>query len=172
MSFVRETLEKNIRDICTIEGDFLLRSGKQTNIYFDKYLFESDPILLEQICIELSHHWLFPNKQFDYIAGLELGGVPIATMLSHVTKIPTLFVRKHAKTYGTCNISEGGNIVGKKLLVVEDVITTGGQVMQSCSDLEQQGAIISEICCVILRDKTGKQIIEEKYNFYPLFDFS
>ena len=165
------TLKNEIKTRCTIHGDFILSSGTKSNIYFDKYLFESDPVLLEQICIELSKFWVFPHNEFDFIAGLETGGIPLAVMLSHVTKIPTLFVRKEAKKYGTCNIVEGGNIVGKRLLVVEDIVTSGKQVMSSCEKLEESGAIISNVCCVIVRNNTGKQLIESKYSFSALFNF-
>ena len=168
----RETLEKKIKETCTVHGEFRLRSGAFTNIYFDKYLLESNPILLKQICIELANLWVFPSGKFDFIAGLETGGVPIAAVLSQVTHIPTLFVRKDAKKYGTCKLAEGGDFFGKRLLIVEDVVTTGGQVLESCQKLEEEGAIIEEVCCVILRGKAGKQNIENKYKFSPLFDFT
>ena len=70
---------------------------------------------------------LIPSE-VDALAGLEMGGIPLATMLSQLTGLPTLFVRKEAKTYGTCKLAEGGEYNGRKLLVVEDVVTSGGQI--------------------------------------------
>ena len=79
----------------------------------------------------------------EALAGLELGGVPIATMLSQVTGLPALFVRKEAKTYGTCRLAEGGEVDGRRLTVVEDVVTSGGQVVTSCGDLRERGAVVT-----------------------------
>ena len=85
-----------------LTGSFRLRSGQTSSEYFDKYLFESDPVLLRTIAEALAP--LVPHG-VDALAGLELGGVPIATMLSQVTGIPARFVRKEAKTYGTCRLA-------------------------------------------------------------------
>ena len=168
----KEALERKIREVCTVHGNFRLRSGALTDIYFDKYLFESDPLLLQQICLELGKQWTFPSQKFDYIAGLETGGVPIATLLSQQLRIPTLFVRKEPKKYGTCKFAEGAHdLRGQRLLVIEDVVTTGGQVMKSCADLKEEGALVEAVACVILRDKKGKENIESAYNFSSLFDF-
>lgn len=169
---VKVELEKKIKEACTVYGEFRLRSGALTDIYFDKYIFEGDPLLLQQVCIELCKFWPLTHGRFDFIAGLETGGVPIATVLSQQTRIPTLFIRKNAKKYGTCKLAEGGDFFGKRLLVVEDVVTTGGQVLESCQKLEEEGAIIEEVCCVILRGKEGRKHIENKYKFSPLFDFT
>ncbi len=80
-----------------------------------------------------------------------MGGIPIATALSLETGIPVVFVRKKAKDYGTCLFAEGIDIVGKKLCVIEDVITTGGQVLTSVQDLRNSNAIIDTVLCTILR---------------------
>ena len=97
--------------------------------YFDKYRFESDPTLLASIAAALVP--LVPAG-VDVLAGLELGGVPLAVALSQVSGLPAFFVRKEAKTYGTCQLAEGGELAGRRLLVVEDVVTSGGQVVTSC----------------------------------------
>ena len=107
--------------------------------YFDKYRFESDPLLLREIAEALAP--LVPDGT-EVLAGLELGGVPLAVALSQVTGLPTLFVRKEAKTYGTCQLAEGGEIDGKQVTVVEDVVTSGGQVVLSCGDLRDRGAVV------------------------------
>ncbi|NJO63614.1 MAG: orotate phosphoribosyltransferase [Richelia sp. RM2_1_2] len=170
--YIEENLRKRIKELCTINGDFTLSSGQKSNIYFDKYLLESDPLLLEEVCIALMYNLPIKHKQYDFIAGLETGGIPLAVTLSRLTKIPTLFVRKTPKTYGTCKFAEGGDIIGKRLLVVEDVVTSGTQVLKSCENLSSSGTIIDKVCCVILRSDTGKQRIETTHSFYALFNFT
>ena len=106
----------------------------------------------------------------DVLAGLELGGVPIATMLSQLTGIPAVFVRKEAKTYGTCQLAEGGDLEGKRLTVVEDVVTSGGQVVISCGDLRERGAIVEHALCVIDRESGGPDALADiGVELHPLF---
>ena len=148
------TLAARVFQTAHITGSFVLRSGATSNEYFDKYLFEADPALLRDICTELAP--LVPAGA-DALAGLELGGVPIATVLSQVTGLPTLFVRKEAKTYGTCKLAEGGDLHGRRLVVVEDVVTSGGQVIASCKDLRERGAEVTAVLCVIDREAGGRE---------------
>ncbi|HEX5588086.1 MAG TPA: orotate phosphoribosyltransferase [Acidimicrobiia bacterium] len=150
----RDGLAREIFERTHLTGTFTLRSGVVSNEYFDKYLFESDPVLLRTIAEALAP--LVPSG-IDALAGLELGGVPIATVLSQVTGIPALFVRKEAKTYGTCRLAEGGDLEGRRLLVVEDVVTSGGQVITSCGDLRTRGAIVEQAVCVIDRESGGPE---------------
>lgn len=135
-----------------LSGHFVLRSGASSSEYFDKYLFEADPMLLREIAEALAP--LVP-RETQALAGLELGGVPIATVLSQVTGLPALFVRKQAKSYGTCKLAEGGDVAGRRLVVVEDVVTSGGQVVASCGELEALGADILRVLCVIDRESGG-----------------
>lgn len=144
----RADTARAIYDRTHLTGEFTLRSGVVSNEYFDKYLFESDPVLLRTICEQLAP--LVPDG-VDALAGLELGGVPIATVLSQITGLPAFFVRKEAKTYGTCRLAEGGDLDGMRLLVVEDVITSGGQVVISTNELRARGAIVEHAVCVIDR---------------------
>jgi orotate phosphoribosyltransferase len=137
-----------------LTGEFRLRSGMVSNEYFDKYRFEADPELLRDIAVALAE--LLPDG-VDALAGLELGGVPLATMASQVSSVPALFVRKEAKTYGTCQLAEGGPVEGQRLAVIEDVITSGGQVIQSCRDLRERGAEIVTVVCVIDREAGGHE---------------
>ncbi|MEO5722770.1 MAG: phosphoribosyltransferase family protein, partial [Ilumatobacteraceae bacterium] len=129
-----------------------LRSGQVAGEYFDKYRFESQPRLLDEIAAEMVP--LIPTDT-EVLAGLELGGVPIATALSLRTGIPAAFVRKQAKTYGTARLAEGIDVDGKVVTVVEDVITTGGQVVISTNQLRDLGAIVSHVVCVIDRSPDG-----------------
>jgi orotate phosphoribosyltransferase len=144
----RDALARQIYERTHLTGTFTLRSGAVSNEYFDKYLFESDPVLLRAVVDALVP--LVPSG-VDALAGLELGGVPIATMLSQVTGLPVLFVRKEAKTYGTCRLAEGGELDGRRLAVVEDVVSSGGQVLMSTDDLRDRGAIVEHALVVIDR---------------------
>jgi orotate phosphoribosyltransferase len=148
----RHDLATAIYNTAHITGHFLLRSGAHSNEYFDKYLFEARPELLKVIAEHLAP--LIPAET-QVLCGLELGGVPLATALSLHTGIPAAFVRKKAKEYGTCKIAEGSDINGKSILIVEDVITSGGQVVLSSKDLRDHGANILGAVCVIDRESGG-----------------
>ena len=142
------TLANRVYDAAHLTGSFTLRSGQTATEYFDKYRFEADPALLRDLAEAMAP--MVPDG-IDALAGLELGGVPIATALSLATGIPARFVRKEAKTYGTCLLAEGGDIDGRRLLVVEDVVTTGGQVLASTADLRDRGAKVDTVLCTIDR---------------------
>jgi len=147
------------RDVCQaayLEGDFLLRSGRRSSFYFDKYRFESDPRLLSRITSAL--RGLVPAGT-ELLGGLELGGVPLATALSLATGIPVVFVRKKAKEYGTAKLAEGPEVTGRRVLVVEDVVTSGGQVVESVQALREYGAVIETALCVVDRAGGGAEAL-------------
>ena len=148
----RTELARRITQLAQLEGTFVLRSGVTADVYFDKYQFESDPATLAMITARLVP--LIPDGT-ELLAGLELGGIPIATALSLATGIPTVFVRKQAKSYGTAKLAEGPDIAGKQLLVVEDVVTSGGQIVESVGQLRSLGAKITKAVCVIDRQQGG-----------------
>ncbi len=135
-----------------LTGEFTLRSGSKATEYFDKYRFESDPVLLRAIAEALVP--LVP-RDVDALAGVELGGVPIATVLSQLTGLPAFFVRKEAKKYGTCQLAEGGEIDGRRLAIVEDVVTTGGQLLESIRELRKRRAHVAHALAVIDRGQGG-----------------
>jgi orotate phosphoribosyltransferase len=132
-----------------LRGTFTLRSGLVASEYFDKYRFESDPALLGDIAALAATR--IPDG-VDGLAGLELGGVPVVTALSLATGLTAFFVRKEAKKYGTERICEGGEVDGLRLLVIEDVVTTGGQIAMSTVDLRAAGAVVTDALCVIDRE--------------------
>jgi orotate phosphoribosyltransferase len=150
-----------------LTGSFVLRSGRKADHYFDKYRFESDPILLRDIVDALVP--LVPAG-VEGMAGLELGGVPLATMLSSVTGLPAFFVRKEPKKYGTERLCEGGDVAGRRLLIVEDVVTTGGQLVLSAQDLRAEGAVVEDALCVIDREGGGADVAaSEGITLHALF---
>lgn len=136
-----------------LEGSFILRSGVVSSEYFDKYRFEADPVLLGDLASELAP--LVPAN-VDLLAGLELGGIPIVAVLAQATGHPTRFVRKEAKTYGTCKQAEGGDLAGFRVCLVEDVITSGGAVLDAAEALRREGATVDTVVCVIDREAGGR----------------
>ena len=167
MAEEKQNLSKRIFKACYMEGDFLLRSGLRSKEYFDKYNIESDPELLKEVADLMIP---FIPEQTEILAGLEMGGIPLATALSLKTKLPSRFVRKKAKPYGTRSICEGGSIEGERLCIVEDVITTGGQVVESVRELRKMGALVSDVLCVIFRGKNLKALEKEKLKLTYLFN--
>jgi orotate phosphoribosyltransferase len=147
-------LAKRIKATSFLTGQFELRSGKISSFYWDKYRFESNPVLLSAVVDELQK--LLPAS-FDKLAGLELGGIPLATGLSLKTGKPCLYVRKAPKTYGTCNLVEGGFQAGETAVVVEDVITIAGQVCTSVKQMRELGLSVEHVLCVIDRQEGGRE---------------
>lgn len=147
-------LARRVYETAHLTGTFTLRSGQTSSEYFDKYLFEASPTLLRDIAEAMVP--LVPAGT-EVLAGLELGGIPIVTMLSQATGLPARFVRKKAKDYGTCRLAEGGEIEGRRTVVVEDVVTTGGQVLESCAELRHRGALVDTVLCVIDREAGGAE---------------
>jgi orotate phosphoribosyltransferase len=151
-------LVRSIKSASYLTGQFTLRSGNTSSFYWDKYRFESDPNLLSAIADEMQK--LLPSS-FDKLAGMELGGIPLATLLSLKTGKPCLYVRKNAKTYGTCNLVEGGFKPGEKVVVIEDVITTAGQICSSIKQMHEFGLIIEHCVCVIDRQEGGSKNLKD-----------
>ncbi|MGJ8561856.1 MAG: orotate phosphoribosyltransferase [Litorimonas sp.] len=144
----KSELARRIADISTLEGEFLLRSGQISNLYFDKYRFEGDPLLLKPLAQAMTS--LLPSDT-EILAGLELGGVPLVTAISLETGLPAAFVRKAAKTYGTCRAIEGQDIAGRKVTFIEDVISTGGAVADAHQLAVLEGADVLAVVCAIWR---------------------
>jgi orotate phosphoribosyltransferase len=163
----RTALAARIYAASHLTGTFTLRSGVVSHEYFDKYMFEADPELLRAIaaaCVPL-----VPDG-IDALAGLELGGIPIATMISSLTGLPARFVRKEAKTYGTCRMAEGGELDGQRLCIIEDVVTSGGAILDAAVELRARGAILGPVICVIDRESGGSEkLAADGLVLHPLF---
>jgi orotate phosphoribosyltransferase len=166
----RMLLAKRVYHCAHLTGTFTLRSGTVSEEYFDKYLFEADPALLRELANAMAA--LVP-PEIDALAGLELGGVPLATMLSQRTVLPTRFVRKEAKTYGTCRLAEGGDVAEQRLLIVEDVVTSGGAILDAARELRERGAILGPVVCVIDRQSGGaERLASDGLQLHALFTMS
>ena len=147
----REELARDIKDAAYLEGDFVLSSGKRSKYYLDKWLFETDPRLLGEIAKALAA--LLPSPPPDRLAGVELGGVPLAAALSLETGIPYLIVRRQAKEYGTAKEVEGRMAEGERVALVEDVLTTAAQAISAAQRLTKLGLKVERILYVIDREE-------------------
>lgn len=143
-----QMLAADIDACCRLTGEFTLRSGQVAAEYFDKYLFEADPALLARVARRMVD--LLPADT-ELLGGLELGGIPLVTVLSSLTGTPALFVRKQAKQYGTCKLAEGPEVEGRRVTLIEDVITTGGAVRDATRALRERGALVQVVVCAIDR---------------------
>ena len=146
----RTLLAAEIDRTCRLRGSFTLRSGQVATEYFDKYRFEARPTLLRAVAQEMVP--LLPPET-ELLGGLELGGVPLATMVSSLTGLPTLFVRKQAKEYGTRRLAEGADSRGRHVTLIEDVVTTGGAVRAAALALRALDARVDVVVCAI--DRSG-----------------
>jgi len=149
-------LAGEIRSVSRLTGHFMLRSGRTATEYFDKYQFEADPGLLDRIGQRLAA--LVPAGT-EVLAGLELGGIAVVAALGRHTGLPCAFVRKAAKSYGTARLAEGAEVAGRNVLVVEDVVTSGGQVAISTRQLRELRARIDTALCVIDREEGGAEAL-------------
>ncbi len=147
----REELAKAIKDAAYLEGDFVLSSGKRSTYYLDKWRFETQPEVLREIARALAE--LLPSPPPGRVAGVELGGVPLATALSLETGIPMLVVRREAKEYGTAKGIEGVFEPGERVVLVEDVLTTAGQAIGAAQRLTERGLEVVRIVYVIDREE-------------------
>jgi orotate phosphoribosyltransferase len=150
------SLSARIRECARLTGSFTLRSGKVSDTYFDKYQFEADPKLLESIAQAMAS--LIPPGT-EVLAGLEMGGIPIVTMLSQVTGLPAAFIRKEPKEYGTCRYAEGASLHGKQFVLVEDVVSSGGAIVDALGKLKSDGLFPTDAICVIDRETGGSEAL-------------
>ena len=165
-----EELGKKLVKASKITGEFKLRSGATSNIYFDKYRFESDPELLVSIAEHMAK--LVPDET-DRLIGLEMGGIPLATAICLHKKSRLGFCRKKAKEYGTCLQIEGGVKEGEKVTIVEDVITSGGAAIEAIEALHEAGCEILALLCVVDREAGGSEKFKEMgVDFRPLFTWT
>ena len=154
----KEQLAQRIKETAYLEGDFTLRSGRKSTYYLDKYLFETEPDVLAGLG-ELFAARCGPNVM--RIAGAELGGVALAAATAMATGKPFLIVRNAKKDYGTAKKFEGRLDPGDVVLLVEDIATTGGQVLEAAKEIVAAGATVDRIVAVIDRQEGARQNIED-----------
>jgi len=153
-----------------LEGDFLLRSGKRSRYYLDKYRFETRPELLrpigERIAATVREH----ASDAARLAAPELGAVALAAAASLDSGLPFLIVRKEAKEYGTANRIEGPYEEGECVCLVEDVVTSGGALLESVAALRDAGLVVHTAVCVVDREEGGADALaRHAIRLRPLF---
>jgi len=166
----RNELARRIADVALLRGEFTLRSGRKSNYYLDKYLFETQPDILREL-----------GKMFaeripagvTRIAGPELGAIALAAAASMASGKPFVIVRNQKKGYGSGKLLEGKVEPGETVVIIEDVLTTGGQVLEAVKSLESAGAKVAGILGVLDRQEGARQNIESAgYKFEALFTTS
>jgi len=156
----KEELGKLIKEAALLKGEFTLRSGRKSNYYFDKYLFETRPEILAPLSKEIAK-LLPPLDSFDRLAGPELGAVALVTALSLETKKPFIIVRKEEKAYGTSKMMEGEVFKGDKIVLIEDIMTTAGAAITAADRLKHSGVEVVLIVGVLDREEGAKENIEK-----------
>ncbi len=159
-----------LREHAYLEGDFLLRSGRRSRYYLDKYRFETRPDLLRPIGERLAAAIREHAPDVKLIAGPELGAVALAAAASLESGLPFLIVRKEAKDYGTSNRLEGVYAEGDRVCVVEDVVTSGGAAVEAVKALREAGLECSTAICVVDREEGGVDALaRHAVRLWPLF---
>jgi orotate phosphoribosyltransferase len=159
-----------LREHAYLEGDFVLRSGKRSRYYLDKYRFETRPDLLRQLGDRLTAAIAAHAPEAVRIAGPELGAVALAAAASLASGLPFLIVRKEAKSYGTGNRLEGAFEEGEEVCLVEDVVTSGGAAVGAVEALREAGLVCRTAVCVVDREEGGADALARRgVRLWPLF---
>jgi orotate phosphoribosyltransferase len=163
----RNELARRIAEVALLRGEFTLRSGRKSNYYLDKYLFETQPDILREL------GKMFAERipaDVTRIAGPELGAIALAAAASMASGKPFVIVRNQKKGYGSGKLLEGKIETGETVVIIEDVLTTGGQVLEAVKSLESAGAKVAGILGVLDRQEGARQNIESAgYKFEALF---
>ncbi len=166
----RTALGRELVAASYLKGDFILRSGTRSNRYFDKFLFETEPALLQRLGRHLAA--LVP-KQTQRLAAPELGAVLLGGAVSMETGLPLVLVRKEPKGYGTSKQIEGRFEAGDRVTVIEDVVTTGGDSLRSAKVLRDAGVEVIHLVVVLDRGEGGEENIRQAgIPYSPLFRIS
>jgi orotate phosphoribosyltransferase len=151
----REELLAALREHALLEGDFVLRSGRRSRWYLDKYRFETRPELLGPLGGLLAEAAREADPEATLLAGPELGAVALAAAASLASGLPFLIVRKAAKGYGTDNLVEGAFEPGSRVCLIEDVVTSGGAALAAVEGLREAGLECRAAVCVVDREEGG-----------------
>jgi orotate phosphoribosyltransferase len=151
----RTELARGLREAAYLEGDFVLRSGRRSKYYLDKYRFETRPELLGPLGVALAAAVAEHEPEATRLAGPELGAVALAAAASLQSGLPFLIVRKAAKDYGTAKRLEGVYEEGECVCLIEDVVTSGGALLDAVQALREVGLRVSNAVCVVDREEGG-----------------
>ncbi|QOJ19140.1 MAG: orotate phosphoribosyltransferase [Phycisphaeraceae bacterium] len=160
-------LARRIAEVALLRGEFTLRSGRKSSFYLDKYLFSTQPDILSRLGAMFAQR-IPPGT--TRLAGAELGGIPLVTAASLASGLPCVFIRNQKKDYGTAKQLEGVLGPNDRVMIVEDVATTGGQVLEAAGVIAATGATIVKIVATIDRLEGARENIEQAgYAFDALF---
>jgi len=156
----KSSLGRLLLGVAYLQGDFVLRSGRRSSYYLDKYLFETEPRVLRGVVFELAmmmRNELARGAIYQRLAAPELGAVALGTGLSLELGIPFLIVRKASKDYGTAKAIEGAFVPGERAAVVEDIVTSGGAALTAIEGLRREGLVVEDLYCVVDREEGGRE---------------
>jgi orotate phosphoribosyltransferase len=154
-----DELGARIVERALLEGDFVLRSGKRSSWYLDKYRFETDPEVLRALGERLAESIREHEPGADRIAGPALGGVALAASASMASGLPFIIVRGETKEYGTANRLEGPFQAGELVCLVEDIVTSGGALAEAVAALRREGLVVRNAVCVVDREEGGSDAL-------------
>jgi orotate phosphoribosyltransferase len=153
-----------------LEGDFLLRSGKRSRYYLDKYRFETRPDLLAELGERIAGAVREHDPEAERLAAPVLGGVVLAASAALVSGLPFLMIRDAAKEYGTANRIEGPFEPGESVCLVEDVVTSGGALLEAVEAVREAGLVVRTAVCVVDREEGGADALaRQAVRLRPLF---
>jgi len=166
----RSQLAKQIAETAVLHGSFTLRSGRTSSYYIDKYLFLTDPRILAELGAMIAARLPEGTQR---LAGAELGGIPLVSAASMAAGLPAVYVRNARKEYGTGKQLEGRIEPNEKIVIVEDIATTGGQVIEAAEVIRAQGGDVIAIIATVDRQEGARENIEGAgYRFDSLFTTS
>ena len=154
MTAEHEALAARIAEIALLRGEFTLRSGRKSSYYLDKYLFSTKPAILRDLAELFGAR--IPDD-VDRLAGAELGGIPLVSAASLQTGIPCIFIRNSKKDYGTSKQLEGVLEPGERVVMLEDVATTGGQALEAVQIMRDAGAEVVKVIATIDRQEGAQE---------------
>jgi orotate phosphoribosyltransferase len=159
-----------IREAAYLEGDFVLRSGRRSRYYLDKYRFETRPELLGAIGARIGAAVREHAPEAELLAGPALGAVALAAAVSLESGLPFVIVRGEAKEYGTANRIEGSYEPGQRVCLIEDVVTSGGALLEAVQALREVGLEVRTAICVVDREEGGVDALaRHAVRLRPLF---
>jgi orotate phosphoribosyltransferase len=150
-----DALGSSLIEHALLEGDFVLRSGKRSSWYLDKYRFETQPELLRSLGARLAAVAAEVEPDAVRLAGPALGAVALAASASMASGLPFIIVRGETKDHGTANRIEGPFEVGELVCLVEDVVTSGGALAEAVETLRSSGLVVRNALCVVDREEGG-----------------
>ena len=156
---MREELGRDLVERALLEGDFVLRSGKRSSWYLDKYRFETEPGILRGLGEAFADAVREFEPETTRLAAPALGAVALAAAASLTSDLPFIIVRGEAKEYGTAKRIEGPYEAGELVCLLEDVVTTGGALAEAVSALREEGLVVRTAVCVVDREEGGSDAL-------------